>query len=74
MYTAEIEVNGIPPLPLQEMYEYHRLMQFEDLLNGFGLPKLQKTTMRRRRGQWWGDPEEDAMGWCGEETLGCNQL
>lgn len=57
-----------------EMYEYHRLMQFEDLLNGFGLPKLQKTTMRRRRGQWWGDPEEDAMGWCGEETLGCNQL
>lgn len=56
------------------MYEYHRLMQFEDLLYGFGLPKLQKTTMRRRKGQWWGDPDEDAMGWCGEETLGCNQL
>lgn len=58
----------------QEKYEYHRLMQFEDLLHGFGLPKLKKTTMRRRRGQWWGDPVEDADGWWKEETLGCNQL
>lgn len=46
----------------QEPYQYHRIIQIEQLLTSLGMPALEKTVLRRRRGQWWGDPKEDAFG------------